>query len=108
MMMNQVPSLSIRVARVVIILQTSLAPALAQRLILNLRSIEKLLNGEKTEYNIQTLPSIDFAHGSVIGNIGAPLRVDEDDEDALHVDSDDSITTVLNGMEEFETIRRSS
>jgi hypothetical protein len=83
---NQVPSLAIRVARVVIILQTSLAPTLAQRLVLNLRSLDDKINGSGTIAS-QPLPPIDFAHGTVIGNIGAPLRVDDyDDDDDQHGD----------------------
>jgi hypothetical protein len=63
-----------------------LAPTLAQRLVLNLRSLDDKINGSGTIAS-QPLPPIDFAHGTVIGNIGAPLRVDDyDDDDDQHGD----------------------
>ncbi|KAF5318518.1 hypothetical protein D9619_010898 [Psilocybe cf. subviscida] len=95
---NQVPSLAIRVARVVIILQTSLAPTLAQRLVLNLRSLDDKVNGSGT-ISSQPLPPIDFAHGSVIGNIGAPLRVDDEDDDG------DDIKEVARDSEDLHGIQ---
>lgn len=58
-------------------LEWRLAPILGQRLVLNLRSVEEtILNSSETDS--QPLPAINFAHGSVIGNIGAPLRMNED------------------------------
>ncbi|KAK1226144.1 hypothetical protein PQX77_010886 [Marasmius sp. AFHP31] len=75
---NQVPALSIRVARVMIILQTSVAPILAQRLVLNLLSVDKILNVSRQDQS--SLPTMDFAHGSFIGNIGAPLDIGREDE----------------------------
>lgn len=64
-------------ARLTHVLEWRLAPILGQRLVLNLRSVEETIVNS-TETNSQPLPAIDFAHGSVIGNIGAPLRMTED------------------------------
>jgi hypothetical protein len=95
---NQVPSLAIKVARVVIILQTSLAPTLAQRLVLNLRSLDDKINGSAS-ITSQPLPPIDFAHGSVIGNIGAPLRVDEDYDDEDEIKEELRYSDDLHGIQ---------
>ena len=68
---------------------SSVAPILAQRLVLNLRSINTG-SGADNEKGTATQRSelvLEFAHGSIIGNIGAPLRTrigsegDEDGED---------------------------
>ncbi|KAF8958179.1 hypothetical protein BDZ97DRAFT_1762345 [Flammula alnicola] len=98
-------AVQVPVAKVVIILQTSVAPALAQRLVLNLRTVdEKVLKGDDSERS-QPLPPIDFAHGSVIGNIGAPLRVDEDDyEDSILGLGDSDATAEADGLDGIQMV----
>lgn len=82
-----------------------LAPTITQRLVLNLRALDDKVNGPGTVMS-QPLPPIDFAHGSVIGNIGAPLCVDGNegehsyDEDDIHeVARDLKTTATMNDKE---------
>ncbi|TDL20165.1 hypothetical protein BD410DRAFT_899740 [Rickenella mellea] len=77
---NQIPSVETGVARVVIILQTSLAPILGQRLVLNLKAFTPKAFDSDSPRGVsdtvqQELSGLQFAQGSVIGNIGAPLRM---------------------------------
>ncbi|KAJ7593484.1 hypothetical protein C8J56DRAFT_1162317 [Mycena floridula] len=94
---NQIPSLAIRVARVVIILQTSLAPILAQRLVLNLRSVQDI-----NATHSGTLPPLAFAHGDTIGNIGAPLQMDDE------ISADDHFARDIGGSEGIEMVYRAT
>jgi len=81
---NQIPALAIKVARVMIILQTSLAPILGQRLLLNLRVVDPD-EGSSTEK--QSDPGqLQFAHGPIIGNIGAALETSFDSTEDLSND----------------------
>ncbi|GLB37058.1 hypothetical protein LshimejAT787_0401090 [Lyophyllum shimeji] len=60
-----------KVARVVIIPQTSLAPILGQRLLLKLRVVDPAegpLSRKQTD-----IGQLEFAHGPIIGHIGATL-----------------------------------
>lgn len=57
----------------------SLAIILTNRLVLNL----KQAGDSHLQYETSTLPSMAFTTNSFVGNLGAPFRVDnEDDEDA--------------------------
>ncbi|KAG7094882.1 hypothetical protein E1B28_005689 [Marasmius oreades] len=61
------------------------APILAQRLVLNLLSVDKILN--PTLQDQTSLQTMDFALGSIIGNIGAPLEIDwEEDSEGTEGD----------------------
>ncbi|TFK35424.1 hypothetical protein BDQ12DRAFT_688119 [Crucibulum laeve] len=103
---NQIPTLSVRVARVVIILQTSLAPSLAQRLVLNLRTVDsKMVPPTDSQIaSTSVIAPIDFAHGSIIGNIGAPLRVELDEEDSDTVEVHDLEKTDTEGLDGIQMV----
>jgi len=75
--LNLTPSASIIVVVTVSIFQNVLASILTNRLVLNLRQAGNLHMQDETS----TLPSLAFAANSFVGNLGAPFRVREDDED---------------------------
>ncbi|KAF9041936.1 hypothetical protein BDZ89DRAFT_1128631 [Hymenopellis radicata] len=93
--------LQANVGRVTTILQTALAPILTQRLVLNLRDVDNSVSSNPNGTKSDRLDDMQFAHGSVIGNIGAPMRSSLEFDELWDVDGDAEEDDIM------EVVRRS-
>jgi len=94
--LHLIPSTPIISVAIVENLEVALASILTSRLVLNL----KQASNSHMRHEASTLPSLAFATNSFVGNLGAPFRVSNED------DEDDQIQELGNDEHELQELNR--